>query len=87
MVLVHLYSKDDCHLCDIALKVIEHAQLKHPFQLLVTKINEDHPKYGRFKEQIPVVFVEGEQTFMYKVNEERLLQKIKEYENNLKDVL
>ena len=81
MIRIHLYSKEDCHLCDEAKSVIEKLQQQHPFELVVTKIFEGHPKFKEFSEKVPVVFVEGEQAFVYRVNEEKLLTKIQEAED------
>ncbi|MBS4029400.1 MAG: glutaredoxin family protein [Ignavibacteriales bacterium] len=80
MVRVHLYSKEDCHLCDVAITTIERVQAKHPFEFVITKLTEQSPRYKDFSEKVPVVFVEGEQTFLYRVNEKQLLEKIKYFE-------
>ncbi|MEK7262969.1 MAG: glutaredoxin family protein [Bacteroidota bacterium] len=80
MVRVHIYSKEDCHLCDDALEIIQRVCTKHPFEIIITKITERHPMFKEYSDKVPVVFVEGEQSFMYRVNEKALLQKIMEYE-------
>ena len=76
MIRVHIYSKEDCHLCDEAMEIIHRVQLQHPFNIIVTKLTEQHPKFKEYAERVPVVFVEGEQSFIYRVNEQTLLQKI-----------
>ena len=80
MVRIHLYSKEDCHLCDEAKIVIEKIQQQIPFELIVTKIFEGHPKFERFKEKIPVIYIDGEQSFLYRVDEKEFVKKIREAE-------
>jgi glutaredoxin len=80
MVRVHIYSKENCHLCDEALQIIQRVHTQYPFEIIITKLTERHPKFNEYSEKVPVVFVEGEQCFLYRVNEKMLLQKILEYE-------
>ncbi|MBM4315631.1 MAG: glutaredoxin family protein [Deltaproteobacteria bacterium] len=73
---IELLGKPDCHLCEIAEGVVETvcARLSLPWR----KINiEDHPDlYDRFKEEIPVLLVDGRKLFKYRTNEPDLMKSL-----------
>ena len=76
MILVELYSKDDCHLCDVAKDVLRKIQQKYPFELKIVKIHEGDPAYDRYKERIPVIHINGKFAFQYTVTEHDLIAKL-----------
>ncbi|MBI1804585.1 MAG: glutaredoxin family protein [Ignavibacteriae bacterium] len=77
MILVELYSKHDCHLCDIAKDTLIKIQLREQFELREIKIREGDAFYNEFKERIPVVYINGEWAFQYHVPEEMFIRKLK----------
>jgi glutaredoxin len=78
MNVVEIYSKDDCHLCDSALAVLKDAQKKSAFDLKVTKLREGDGKFELYKERFPVIFINEEFAFQYKVSEQQLLSKLEQ---------
>jgi glutaredoxin len=76
MILVELYSKDDCHLCEIAKEILVNIQQVHPFELKEVKIHEGDEQYERFKERIPVVYINNEFAFQYRVPEHAFVAKL-----------
>ena len=73
MTLVEIYSKHNCHLCDIAKDVLNNALLKHPFELREILIREGDEYFETYKEHIPVIFINKKFAFQYKVSEQQLL--------------
>lgn len=71
-----LLSKEDCHLCDEALGVIESVRRRHPFRLRVVKIEEGDEWHERFWDKIPVGLVGGRMIFKYRVTAAELLEKM-----------
>jgi len=69
---IQLYGKKECHLCDVAKEVLYRVQEEIPFDLQEVDIESREGLYGEFKDRIPVVFINGKQTFMYKISEKRL---------------
>jgi len=71
-----LMGKPDCHLCEVAESVVEKvcARLSLPWE----KINiEDHPDlYDRYKEEIPVLLVDGRKLFKYRTKEADLMKSL-----------
>ena len=76
MILVELYSKDDCHLCEIAKDALKKIQVIHPFELQEIKIHEGDEYFEKFKHRIPVVHINGEFAFQYRVTEREFIAKL-----------
>jgi glutaredoxin len=76
VILVELFSKDDCHLCDVAKDVLINVQTKHPFELREMKLQEGDPRFEEFKERFPVVYINDEFVFQHRVSERMLIEKL-----------
>lgn len=74
---VRLLSRNDCHLCDVAKGRIESAGRRVRFRLEIVDIDSDPDLAARYGERIPVVHVNGEEMFAYRVNERVLVRKLK----------
>ena len=74
---VRLLSRNDCHLCDVAKGRIESAGRRVRFRLEIVDIDSDPDLAARYGERIPVVHVNGEEIFAYRVNERVLVRKLK----------
>lgn len=74
--LVELYSKDDCHLCDRAKDVLLKVRQRHPFRFREIKIQPGTADYDQFKERIPVIFVNKQFAFQYRVNEKEFIARL-----------
>lgn len=74
---VTLYSKPDCHLCEVARERIAGVQKQVPFALETVDITGDPALYEQYKERIPVVLVNGEEAFVYRVSEKYLARKLR----------
>jgi glutaredoxin len=72
MTTVTLYKKPDCCLCDEALEVIERVRRDHDFALEKVDISSDPTLLHQHGERIPVVLVDGEEAFVYRVDEDAL---------------
>ncbi|MGA9363153.1 MAG: glutaredoxin family protein [Bacteroidota bacterium] len=76
MILVELFSKEDCHLCQEALAVLNKVQREIHFSLVVRKIVPEDPRYEELKEKIPVVFINHEEAFHFHVDEPTLRRRL-----------
>ncbi len=76
MILVELYSRDDCHLCEVAKSVLLEARKKQPFEFREIKIHDGDREFERFRERIPVVHINKKFAFQYRVPEKELLEKL-----------
>jgi glutaredoxin len=69
-----IYSKPDCCLCDVAKSKLLQLQRLHQFDLREVNILEDPAAYANFKEEIPVIFINGKKAFKYHLDEERFVR-------------
>ncbi|HET6273727.1 MAG TPA: glutaredoxin family protein [Bacteroidota bacterium] len=78
MILVELYSKEECHLCDEARAVLEKVRQQIPFNLRESKLSPGDEYYDEYAEMFPVVHVNKVLTFKYRVNEHMLRIKLQQ---------
>ncbi len=77
MVLVEIFSKDDCCLCDEAKSVLLKVQKEILFELHEIKIQDDENLIREYGTKIPVVFINGRLAFKYHVYELELKEKLR----------
>ena len=59
MIRVTLYSRPDCHLCEIVERVLHHVRKNRPFELEVRNIDDDPNDQQKYTDDIPVVAING----------------------------
>lgn len=65
---ITLYSKPDCHLCDVAHEVLRAAQAAHGFELVEVDIQTDAALFEAHRYDIPVVEIDGRRAFKHRVD-------------------
>lgn len=75
--LVTLYSKPDCHLCDLVKQRIAGARKQVEFNLETVDITTRADLWERYRERIPVVLINGEEAFVYRVSEWQLVRRLR----------
>jgi len=78
MVKLTIYSKKDCHLCDIAKEILLNLQPELQFSITEVDIEKDSEKSEKYKYLIPVVEMDGEVIFTYRINEDELKNLIRQ---------
>ncbi len=73
---VTLYSKPDCHLCDVVKAQLTSVRKRVEFDLLTVDITTQPELWRRYRTRIPVVLIEGEEAFVYRINEEELVRRL-----------
>ena len=76
MPIVTIYSKSDCHLCDIAKARVDRVRSRLSFDLDIIDITRDEDLMTRYGERIPVVDIDGEELFAYRVHEKILARRL-----------
>ena len=77
MIVVDLFSKDaGCSLCEKAHRVLQLVQQDIRFTLVTHDITKDPVLMERFKENIPVIFINGEKAFQHRVESDALRKKL-----------
>jgi len=64
---VTLYKKDDCCLCEDALRELRSLQQTYPFDLELVDIQTDPSLFEKFKSDIPVVAINGRIRLKHKI--------------------
>lgn len=77
MIEVALYTKDECSLCDKAKEVILVVREQIPFEYVEVDITSDEAIYEEFREQIPVIFVNGRKAFKFHVTAEAFITRLR----------
>jgi glutaredoxin len=78
MLSVTIYSKKECHLCQIAKEELEIIRREFYFTLEEVDIEKDALVYEKFKHRIPIVEVDGEIISSGRVNGKKLKDKLKQ---------
>jgi len=76
MITIEIMTKKDCSLCDDAKEIIEQVIAELPAELKMTDIESDLELFERYKEKIPVVLINGKESFVYKVHPITLRKKL-----------
>ncbi len=79
---VRLYTKKDCSLCVVAKETILRVQKKIPFDFQEVDIESEEDLYERFKYEIPVVFINDQRVFTYRVNGKELKRILVKFREN-----
>ncbi len=71
---ITIYSKPECHLCDLAKDVIERCRKKVDFNLEVIDISQNPELFERYRNDIPVILLDGREIARHFVRERKLLE-------------
>ena len=69
MTTVTVYGRPGCHLCDDALAALERIRAEAPFDLRTVNIEDDDALLRAYLERIPVVALDGDEVYDYRVDE------------------
>ena len=75
-IVLEILTKSDCSLCEDIKKIVNRVVLDYPAKLVMTDIESDPALYEKFKERIPVLKINGIESFIYKTNEITLRHKL-----------
>ena len=65
---VIVYSRPGCHLCDEAKAAIENSNCSEHFTLEVVNIESDDELLKKYKYDIPVILIDGEEAFRHRID-------------------
>ena len=74
---VIIYSRPGCHLCEEAKAAIENAGCSDQFTLEEINIESDNELLRKYKHDIPVVVIDGLETFIHRVNPQDFIRVIR----------
>ena len=66
--IIELFSRPSCHLCDEAKKVIREAARRHKFDFVERNVDDNPNWQSEYGHEVPVVLVNGRKAFKYSVS-------------------
>ena len=75
-IVLEILTKSDCSLCDNMKEVVNRVLADYRLKLVMTDIESDPTLYKKFKKRIPVLKINGIESFVYKTNEITLRHKL-----------
>ncbi|MBI2815561.1 MAG: glutaredoxin family protein [Acidobacteria bacterium] len=74
---VVLYTRQGCHLCDDAKRVLRELQTKERFEFQEIDIDRDPLLQQRYNDEVPVIFIYGKKAFKYRIDSTHFLKRLK----------
>ena len=74
--LVTMYSRRNCHLCEVAKEVVESARNQAEFEFEVVFIDGDVGLEKVYGEEVPVTFINGKRHDYFRVDRARFIEAI-----------
>ncbi len=77
---VTLYSRVDCHLCEVAKAALDELKAEASFTLEVVDLDSEAPaeKQRAYDEEVPVIEIDGKKAMKYAVDRPRLLRLLRD---------
>ena len=73
---VTIYSRQNCHLCEVAKEVVESARNEVKFELEVIFIDGDVELEKLYGEEVPVTMINGRRHDYFKVDRNRFIEAV-----------
>ena len=71
MIEVSIYSRSNCHLCEVALAVLEEIRNELDFQITKILIDGKPELEEKYGEQVPVILINGQPHDFFRVDPKR----------------
>ena len=69
-----VYSRKECHLCDIVKETLTQIQGEAEFQWREVDIDADPQLRQKYTDEVPVVFIDGRKAFKYHMDGRQFLR-------------
>ncbi len=73
---VTIYSRHNCHLCEVAKEVVESSRNEADFELEVIFIDGDTGLEKEYGEEVPVTMINGKRHDYFKVERTRFIEAV-----------
>ena len=68
MTVVTVYSRKNCHLCDVALETLETVEAELDFEIEKIFIDGNEELTNKYGEEVPVIHIDGVHHDMFRVD-------------------
>ena len=73
---VVIYSRNGCHLCEVAEKLVKDIQKDHEFELEIIYIDCDADLEREYGEEVPVTLINGKRHDYFRVDRARFIEAV-----------
>ncbi|MBI3476172.1 MAG: glutaredoxin family protein [Acidobacteria bacterium] len=73
---VIVYSRKGCHLCEIVKESLVKLQKRGGFHWREIDVDGDAELRRQYNDQVPVVFINGNKAFKYRMDEQEFLRRL-----------
>ena len=73
-----LYSKPNCHLCEVMKSELNQIRQNYDFELEVINIENDEELFRKYKDRIPVLKINGVIIAKFRIDKELIKKKLEE---------
>ena len=73
---VTIYSRQNCHLCEVAKEVVDSARSEAEFEVEVVFIDGDAELEKLYGEEVPVTLINGRRHDYFKVDRTRFIEAV-----------
>jgi glutaredoxin len=81
-IIVTIYSKPGCHLCDEAKAAINRSRCFNEIELREINIELDNEIYERYKYEIPVIFIGERKAFKYRLTSKEFCDRLSRHKRS-----
>ncbi len=79
MTVVTVYSRRNCHLCDVAVEKLETVKVELNFEIEKIYIDGDTELTSKYGEEVPVIHIDGKHHGMFRVDLERFRSSLEKH--------
>ena len=79
MTVVTVYSRKNCHLCDVAIESLETVKSKFNFEIEKIYIDGDAELTTKYGEEVPVIHIDGKHHDIFRVDLERFRSSLEKH--------
>jgi glutaredoxin len=73
---VVVYSRKGCHLCEVVKESLSKLSRRGGFIWREIDVDADTELRRQYKDEVPVVFIDGRKAFKYRMDEQEFLRKL-----------
>ena len=79
MTVVTIYSRENCHLCDVALEALKSVEAELDFKIEKIYIDQDPDLVRKYGEEVPVIHIDGKHHDMFRVDLDRFRSSLEKH--------
>ena len=79
MTVVTVYSRKNCHLCDVAIESLESVKVELDFEIEKRYIDGDNELTNKYGEEVPVIHIDGLHHDMFRVDLDRFRSSLEKH--------